>query len=137
MFYVVEERKELKGSLLTLKFTFLLVVIFHLIIVRLLVPFEMFSSANFGLSWVMPRWVVDLYVWWWIVGNTRCVTMWKMVLSAFVSFVGLRKESNDRNRNFEDCERTLEEIKFLFFNTLYLWQLPFFFFFFFLFSFSD
>jgi hypothetical protein len=29
------------------------------------------------------------------------------------------------DENFEDCERTLEELKSLFFNTLYLWTVAF------------
>jgi len=33
------------------------------------------------------------------------------------------------DRSFEDRKRTLEEIKFLFFNTVYLWTAFFFFFF--------
>jgi hypothetical protein len=41
----------------------------------------------------------------------------------FVPFVVSLKEKNDRS--FEDRERTLEEIKSLFFNTLYLWTVAF------------
>jgi hypothetical protein len=51
--------------------------------------------------------------------------------SAFVPFV---VRINDRS--FEDRKRTLEEIKFLFFNTVYLWT-AFFFFFFLVFSYHD
>jgi hypothetical protein len=40
-------------------------------------------SSRFGLSWVMPKQVVDLYTWW-IVGNTRSVAVWKMVSSCLL-----------------------------------------------------
>jgi hypothetical protein len=39
---------------------------------------------------------------------------------AFVPFVVSLEERN--GRDFEDHERTLEEIKSLFFNTLYFWR---------------
>jgi hypothetical protein len=43
--------------------------------------------------------------------------VWKMVRSCLLWC--LWKERN--SRSYEDCDRTLEEIKSLFFNTLYLW----------------
>jgi hypothetical protein len=49
--------------------------------------------------------------------NTRSAVVWKMVLSCLLWC--LWREMNDRG--FEDCERTLEEIKSFFFNILYLW----------------
>jgi hypothetical protein len=67
----------------------------------------------------MPRQVVNLYAWW-IAGNTRSV-VWKMV-HLYLLWC-LWTERNDKS--FEDCERTLEEIKSLFFNTLYLWTIAF------------
>jgi len=33
----------------------------------------------FGLSWVMPRCVVDLYACWWIIASTQSAVVWKMV----------------------------------------------------------
>jgi hypothetical protein len=53
--------------------------------------------------------------------------MWKMVPSCRLCC--LWREMNDRS--FKNCEKTLEEIKSLFFNTLYLWT------FFFSISFGD
>jgi hypothetical protein len=47
--------------------------------------------------------------------------VWKMVPSCFLWC--LWSEMNDRS--FEDRERSLEEIKSLFFNTLYLWTAAF------------
>jgi hypothetical protein len=69
----------------------------------------------------MPRRVVDLFAYWWTVGNTQIVAVWKMVPLCLLWF--LWRERN--NRSFEDCARTLEEIKSLFFNTLYLWTISF------------
>jgi hypothetical protein len=39
---------------------------------------------RFGLSWVMPRRVVDLYACWWTLGNTRSAVVWKMVPSCIL-----------------------------------------------------
>ena len=62
----------------------------------------------------MPRQVVDLYVCWWTTCTTQSVAVWKMVSSCLL--LCLWGEMNDIN--FEDHERTLEEIESLFFNTL-------------------
>jgi len=48
--------------------------------------------SRFGLSLVMPSRVIDLFACWWC--------LWR--------------ERNDRN--FEDCERILEELKFFFYS---------------------
>jgi hypothetical protein len=69
----------------------------------------------------MPRRVVDLYTSWWSTGSSVSAAVWKMIPSYLLW--GLWREMNDRN--FEDCERTLEEIKSLFFNILYLWTIAF------------
>jgi hypothetical protein len=37
--------------------------------------------SQFGLSWVIPRGVIDLYTCWWTVGSVWSATMWKMVHS--------------------------------------------------------
>jgi len=71
----------------------------------------------FGLSWVMPRRVVDLFVYWWTADSTRNVVVWRMVPLCVLWC--LWREKNDRY--FEDRERNLEELKSFFFNTLYLW----------------
>jgi hypothetical protein len=65
----------------------------------------------------MPRRVVNLYACFWIASRTRSAAVWKTVSSC--PMWCLWREINDRS--FEDREKTLEEIKSLFFNTLYLW----------------
>jgi hypothetical protein len=35
--------------------------------------------SSFGISWVMPRRVVDLYDCWWSSGKPRSVAVWKIV----------------------------------------------------------
>jgi hypothetical protein len=77
--------------------------------------------SRFGLSWVMPRRVVDLYACWWTAGSAQSAAVWKMVPLCLLWC--LWREMNDRS--FEDRERTLEEIKSLFFYTLYLWTAAF------------
>jgi len=72
--------------------------------------------SRFGLSWVMPRLVVDLYACWWTAGSTQSVAVWKMVPSCLLWC--LWREKNDRS--FEDRNRTSKDIKSLFFNILYL-----------------
>jgi hypothetical protein len=76
---------------------------------------------RFGLSWVMPRRVVDQYVCWWTCGSTRSVVVWKMVPSTLLWC--LWREYN--NRCFEDPKGTLAKIMSLFFNTLYTWTAAF------------
>jgi hypothetical protein len=69
----------------------------------------------------MLRRVVNLYACWWTASNTWSAVVCKMV-PLCISWCLWRK-MNDRS--FEDCERSLEEIKSLFFNTLYLWTTAF------------
>jgi hypothetical protein len=71
----------------------------------------------FGVSWVMPRRVIDLLACWWSSGRSRSAIVWKMTL-IFI-FWCLWWERN--NRSFEDLERTLEETLSLFYHTLYCW----------------
>ena len=39
----------------------------------------------FGLSWVMPRQIVDLYVCWWIASSACSAVVRKMVFSCIVA----------------------------------------------------
>jgi hypothetical protein len=78
-------------------------------------------STCFGLSWVMPRRVLDLFACWWTSGRLRSATIWKMVLTCILWCVW--KERN--NRCFEDFERSLEDILASFLHTLYLWTVAF------------
>jgi hypothetical protein len=75
----------------------------------------------FGLSWIIPRSVVELFACWWTFGRPRSVVILKMVTICL--FWCLWKEIN--NRCFEDLERFLEDILTLFFHTLYLWIVAF------------
>jgi hypothetical protein len=72
--------------------------------------------TRFGLSWVMPRRVFDLFGCWWTSGRPRSAAIWKMVPTCLLRCVW--KERN--NRCFEDLKRTLDDILVLFFHTLYL-----------------
>lgn len=84
-------------------------------------PYRFFFSTHFGLSWIVPRRVVELFACWWTIGSTRSVSVWKMV--PFYLLWYLWKERN--NISFEDCERMLVEVKSFFFYTLCLWTTAF------------
>jgi hypothetical protein len=71
---------------------------------------------RFGLLWVMPRRVIDLCACWWTC-ERMSVVLWKMV--PICLFWTIWREKN--NRNFEDLERSLEDILSSFLQTLYLW----------------
>jgi hypothetical protein len=73
--------------------------------------------SRFGVSWVMPRRVIDLLTCWWSSGKSRSAVVWKM--THICIFWCLWWERN--NRSFEDLERTLEEILSLFYHSLYCW----------------
>jgi hypothetical protein len=72
---------------------------------------------RFGMSWVMPRWVIDLLACWWSFGRLRSAVVWKM--TPIFLFWCLWREIN--NRNFEDLESTLEAILLSFYLILYFW----------------
>jgi hypothetical protein len=73
--------------------------------------------SRFGLSWVMPLRVIDLFASWWTGGRSQSAVVWKMVPSCLMWC--LWRERNVRN--FEDQERTFEELKSFFFHTLFSW----------------
>jgi len=73
--------------------------------------------SRFSLSWAMPRWVVDLFACWWTDGCSRSAVVWKMVPCCLLWC--LWRERNDRQ--FEDKERTIEELISFFFYSLYSW----------------
>jgi hypothetical protein len=89
---------------------------------------------RFGLSWVMPNSVADLFACWWAGGHSRNAIMWKMVPLCLMWC--LWEERNARC--FEDLERSSEELKsfFFFFSffSFYLDSCTFFLFFLVLFS---
>jgi hypothetical protein len=40
----------------------------------------------FGLSWVMPSRVIDLFAYWWISGSSQSAVVWKMASSCLSPF---------------------------------------------------
>jgi hypothetical protein len=87
------------------------------------VAYAMWSAifSRFGLSWVMPLRVFDLFACWWTAGRPMSAVIWKMVPTCILWCVW--KERNDRC--CEDLERSSEEILASFFHTLYLWTVAF------------
>jgi hypothetical protein len=77
--------------------------------------------THFGMSWVMPRRVIDLFACWWTSGRPRSAAIWKMVPTCLFWCVW-----NERNNMcFKDLERSLEDILASFFHTLYFWSVAF------------
>jgi hypothetical protein len=77
--------------------------------------------SRFSLSWVMPLRMVDLFTCWWMGGRSWSAAVWKMVLCCLLWC--LCRERNDRQ--FEDKERTTEELISFFFHSLYSWSAAF------------
>jgi hypothetical protein len=73
--------------------------------------------SRLGLSWVMPRSVLDLCACWCASGRTRSAVVWKMV--PICIFWSIWRERN--NRCFEDLESSLEEILASLLYSLYSW----------------
>jgi hypothetical protein len=73
--------------------------------------------SRFGLHWVMPNSVVDLFACWWTGGHSRSAMVWKIV-PLFLIWC-LWRERNVRC--FEDLDGTLEELKSFFFFSLFTW----------------
>jgi hypothetical protein len=77
--------------------------------------------TRFGVSWVMPRRVIDLFAYWWKSIRPRSAAIWKMV--PICIFWCVWKERN--LRCFKDLENSMEDILALFFHILYLWTVAF------------
>jgi hypothetical protein len=75
----------------------------------------------FGMSWVMPRSIIDLFVCRWKFERPRSGAIWKMV--PICIFVCVWNEIN--LRCFEDVESFINDILATFFHTLYLWTMVF------------
>jgi hypothetical protein len=75
----------------------------------------------FNLSWVMPLQVVDLFAYWWTGSRSRSTVVWKMVHSCLLWC--LWRERNDRQ--FDDKEKTIEELITFFFFSLHSWTVAF------------
>jgi hypothetical protein len=94
---------------------------------HLLLHFDVASTlwnhvfSRFGMSWVMPRRVVDLFACWWKAGRSRSAAVWKMVPICILWCVW--KERN--LRCFEDLESSMENIVASFFRMLYFWTVAF------------
>lgn len=74
------------------------------------------TFSLFGLDWVMPRRVVDLFACWTAeFGSIHSVAVCKMISSCLMWCIW--RGSNDQS--FEDSERIVVELKAFFFNTLY------------------
>jgi hypothetical protein len=79
--------------------------------------------ARFGLCWVMPCSVKELFASWWLSGRTRSVVVWKMVSLCIMWCIW--REQNDRC--FEDSSRSSEELLHFFLFTLFItasWLAP-------------
>jgi len=77
--------------------------------------------SRFSLSWVIPRRVVDLFACWWMGGHSRSAVVRKIFPCCLLWCLWM--EHNDRQ--FEDKERTIEELISFFFYTLYSWTAAF------------
>jgi hypothetical protein len=77
------------------------------------VAFALWSSlfSRFGMSWVMPRRVVDLVACWWSSGRPMSARVWKM--ASLCLFWCLCRKKN--NRSFENLGIILEVILSLFY----------------------
>jgi hypothetical protein len=73
--------------------------------------------TRFGLYWVMPNTIKDLYASWWTGGHARSAIVWKMIPLCIMWCIW--RERNDRC--FEDKLRTHEELIHLFYFTLFTW----------------
>jgi hypothetical protein len=74
--------------------------------------------SRVGLAWVMPKRVVDLLACWKrVCGSHQGAAMWKMASSCLLGCLWMERNE----RSFEDCKRTVVELKSLFFKTLFHW----------------
>jgi hypothetical protein len=73
--------------------------------------------SRFGLSWVMPRSVVDLFAWWWMGVRSQSAIVWKMFLLCLMWCLWFERNA----RCFEESERPLGELTTFFFHTLFTW----------------
>jgi hypothetical protein len=71
--------------------------------------------SMFGMQWVMPRTVLELFSGW--LGRHNSLLVWKMVPHCLVWC--LWRERNARH--FEDSKHTTNALKLFFFHTLFDW----------------
>jgi hypothetical protein len=73
--------------------------------------------SRFGLCWVMPRSVRELFACWWTGGRTRSAMVWKMIPLCLMWCIWRERNA----RCFEDSARSFEEILHYFLFTLHTW----------------
>ena len=71
----------------------------------------------FGLLWVMPCRVGDLFDCWWPGGCSRSAVVWKMIPLCLMWCLWSERNA----RCVDNSNRTLEELIHFFLNTLYSW----------------
>ena len=72
----------------------------------------------FGVSWVMLCHVLHLWAGWQVnFGDTRNMVVWRMVPHCVMWCLWRERNAH----HFEDCERSIVDLKMLFFQTLYEW----------------
>ena len=72
----------------------------------------------FGIQWVMLRSVLDLLTCWLgNLGRHMCIVIWRVVPHCVIWCLWWERSTH----HFEDCERTIPMLKFLFFQTLFEW----------------
>ena len=73
--------------------------------------------TRFGLCWVMPSSVKELYATWWAGGKSRSAVVWNMVPLCLMWCIW-----NERNaRCFKDMSRNIEDLIHFFLYTLFTW----------------
>ena len=72
----------------------------------------------FGVDWVMPGKVLHLWADWEIrFGDQRNMVVWRMIPHCVMWCIWRERNA----RHFEDCERSVVDLKLPFFQTLYAW----------------
>jgi hypothetical protein len=74
-----------------------------------------FTFSRFGLYWVMPGSVRELFACWWSSGRSRSAVVWKMVPLCLMWCIWMERNA----RCFEDKSRSFEELLHYFLFTLY------------------
>jgi hypothetical protein len=72
---------------------------------------------RFGLCWVMPGSVRELFACWWMRGRSRNAVVWKMIPLCLMWCIWRKCNA----RCFEDMARSFEELLHYFLFTLYSW----------------
>jgi hypothetical protein len=76
-----------------------------------------FILSRFGLCWVMPGSVKELFACWWSSGRSRSAVAWKMIPLCLMWCIWRERNA----RCFDDTSRSFEELLHYFMFTLYTW----------------